>query len=136
MSILDKVIKEANSTPVYGVQVGLLGSFFSDEDEFPISDISNLLAVAKEVEEKYGIRAYGFRRCYYLRGKKHFLDDGWVFFRGTVRTAAQVLAETSPSEQILRDNVRWNHMSAVINTAGRTFPFTLGKDIILRQGVN
>lgn len=134
MSILSSIVAAANSTPAHGVEVGLYGFFFSESSEFPMDDTSDIFEVAKEVVKRYGDRAYGFRRCYYLHGVQHFVDEGWAFLSGKVRTASEVLSGTSPRERILRDNVKINGMRAVIDLlGGRVFPFDPQKDVIIQD---
>lgn len=137
MSILSeltaKAVSNANTTPIHGVMVALYGFIVSDSDEFRMADTSNVRKVAKKVAEKYGGRAYGFRRCFYLKGKQHFIDKGWVYLNGTVRTAKDVLAGNDPSEQILRNNVRINGMKAVIEIGRSAFQFDPNKDLVINN---
>ena len=128
---MSKLIEESNSTPVYGVLVGLFGFFVSDMDEFQMDDTSDLYKVSDAVMSRYGHRAFGFRRCFYLHGKQHFTDAGWVYLHGKIRTADEILNSDNPSERILRENVRINGIKSVIDTGGRTFPFDPEKDVIL-----
>ena len=130
-AILEKLIEDANVKPVHGVTVGMFGFMVSESSEFPMDDTSDIYAVATLVKEKYGNRAYGFRRCYYLHGQKHFVDKGWVFIQGKMRTAKEVMSDNLPDERILRENVHDNGMEAVISFGGQTFEFKIGKDMIL-----
>ena len=129
---LEKITAKASKTPANGVKVGLYGFMFSESSEFQMDDTSDIHKVAAEVRRRYGCRAYGFRRCYYLHGRQDFVDKGWVFLGGTVRTANEVMIANDPSEHTLRINIKCNDMKAVIYLAsGQVFVFNPDKDILL-----
>ena len=96
-----------------------------------MDNTSDINATARIVKEKYGDRAYGFRRCYYLHGQKHFIDKGWIFMLGKVRTAEEVGRDNLPDERTLRENIICNDMKAVISFRGRVFEFHPDKDVLL-----
>ena len=132
-AILEKLIKQANSTPITGVYVGLFGTFFSETDEFPFdTDKRDVNAIAKEVRKRYGKMAFGFRRCYYLHGEQKFRDKGWIYLSGDIESKDEVFKKNLPNEDILRNNMKFNDVPAVIRMEGHVFPFNK-EDKLLSQ---
>ena len=130
-AILNSLMRKMNLKPVTCVMVGLFGTFFSEEDEFEFDTANTTLVdVAKEVRKRYGDGAFGFRRCYYLHGEQHFTDKGWVYLSGEINRKDDVFARNLESESILRGNMEYNHINAVLKTNGRFFPFAKD-DIVL-----
>ena len=132
-AILEQLIKQANSTPVTGVYVGLFGAFFSETDEFQFdTDKCDINTIAKEVRKRYGKMAFGFRRCYYLHGEQKFRDEGWIYLSGDIESKDEVFKKNLPKEDILRNNMKFNDVPAVIRMEGHVFPFNQ-KDKLLSQ---
>ena len=132
-AILEQLIKQANSTPITGVYVGLFGAFFSETDEFQFdTEKRDVNAIAKEVRRRYGKMAFGFRRCYYLHGKQKFSDKGWIYLSGDVESKEDVFKKNLPNEDILRRNMEFNDIQAIIRMAGHAFPFNK-EDKLLSQ---
>ena len=132
-AILEQLIKQANSTPVTGVYVGLFGAFFSETDEFQVdTDKCDINTIAKEVRKRYGEMAFGFRRCHYLHGERKFNDAGWIYFSGDIESKEEVFKKNLPNENILRKNMEYNDIPAIIRMAGRAFPFNK-EDKLLSQ---
>jgi len=129
--ILDDLIKSANNVPITGVVVGLFGAFVSEYDEFKFDTSHHTISeVAKEVKKRYGDGVFGFRRCYYIHGKQHFHDKGWVYLSGKVELKNDIFDRNLPDEKILRSNMECNNLAAIIKVRGRAFPFNKD-DIVL-----
>lgn len=124
------------------------GTFVSEETTLPIDNWDTHLAakMVKDIKERHGAKPYGFRFKTYLEvesieasGEKFEVEpkekkrSGIYFLTGKIRTAAEVLAGTDPSEHILRSNVEGNGYKAIIennNSYRITVPFN-EEDILL-----
>ena len=82
-------------------------------------NVDDAVAMARVIQERHGARPYGFRFSTRARSETD-LDSKEVdrspmyYLGGTVRTVAEVLAGTDPSESTLRSNVRINDMKRVV----------------------
>lgn len=97
------------------------GTFVSETTDKPIDswDVAAATKMARDIRERYNARPYGFRFITRERG----VDDldshvsatsGIYYLGGTVETRAEVDARNDPKEQILRDNMRINHIDRII----------------------
>ena len=124
-------------SPIERIHVGLLGTPCNQTTEFTF-DFYNLSThdlvtdseIADEVSHRYGTTAFGFRRCVYMDGRKTFLDKGWIFLSGKIKTAEEVFKDDRPDWEILRQNLRNNDIPAVIIIGKRILPFRKDDDVV------
>lgn len=133
--VFENLIKKHNTSKLYGVEVAFPGLIVSETADLAIPedvDPESVNDVAALVTKEYQDRPFGFRRYYYLKGKQTFIDKGWNYFGGLVRTAKEVLAGTDPREGILRSNVKSNKLKAVVTTRHKqTMEFDPDKDRLI-----
>ena len=99
-------------SPIERIYVGLFGTLTSQTTEFTF-DLYNHVThslvtdseIADEVTHRYGATAFAFRRCVYMEGRKTFLDKGWIFLSGKIKTAEEILSDDRPDWNILRQNI-------------------------------
>lgn len=125
------------------------GTFFSETTTKPIEEWNCATAcyMAKSITERYGAKPY----CFYFStsivsndipdgegGKlkvepKQVAKSGNYFLGGKLRTREEVLADNKPDEEILRSNMEYNNMIAVVencNSYKSVLEFT-SKDAIV-----
>lgn len=131
-TILDSLLREANTTPVHGVFVGIYGLLVQETDEFQMDGTDDTAKTAAEVRKRYGKRAFGFRRCHYLHGGLVFDDAGWIYIGGRIETLAHLESLRRDDDLILIGNMRSNGFDRVIFTGGHAFPL-YPEDVIIGE---
>lgn len=117
------------------------GTFVAEESRRPIEawDPQVALAMAGEVEERYGARPYGFR--FTTRGRQ--ADDldsretarsPMYYFGGKVETLAEIEARNLDDERILRSNMQSGGWDRVfVTTTGWKWTQPLGPDDVVLE---
>lgn len=120
--------------PIYA-SVGMHGFFFSETDvlrlDKPIDLAYSARQIVKEFSNSY---PFGFKRFYTNGNDKVFIDKGWIYIDGKVKSLEEVLVENDISNKhdILVSNMKNNGMASVIAfNCGKTYEFNPTKDIRL-----
>lgn len=119
------------------VLVGLHGFFVSETDEILIDKPNDLTYIAQSLKKAYNHNIpFGFKRFYKKDGNKTFIDHGWIYIDGKVKTLEEVLVQNDidKEHEFLASNMKNNKMDAVIMFEnGKAYPFDLKNDIRLEQ---
>ena len=133
MDDYSNVDKKMNSKTY--VLVGMHGFFVSETDEIGIDKPDDLEYIAESLKRNYtNASPFGFRRFYKRDGKKHFIDEGWIYIDGKVKTKEEVLVQNDVNDdhEILASNMKNNNIDAVIMfDNGKAYPFDMKTDMLL-----
>lgn len=111
------------------------GTFFSEVTEKQVHsfDVAEAKRMAKDIVERYGAKPYGFRfLTKELTGDswdqktKTTYEPGMYYLGGNVVSYEQVVARNRPDESILRNNMRYNDYTHIIenfNSYKSVLPF-------------
>lgn len=100
------------------------GSFMSEQTTEKVDswDVQAAVERSKEIVERYSARPYAF----HFQTKEFDSDTGrhevianspTYYLGGVVYSYEEVVARNDPNESILRDNMKYNHMSHIIQFA-------------------
>lgn len=116
------------------------GTFFSEESTRPIDawDVDTAVAMARDVNERYGAVPYGFYFSTRSRGaddldSKVTATSNLYYLGGRIETKAEVFARNDPKENILRSNMEGNGYDRIIINEN-SWRFTAGlrdTDVVL-----
>lgn len=118
--------------------VGLHGFFASETDEIDIDKPNDLAYIALSLKRIYADAIpFGFMRFYKSEdGSKHFIDKGWIYIDGKLKTREEVLVQNDVDGEhsILASNMKTNNIDAVVFFSnGKAYPFDLEKDVMLEM---
>lgn len=114
------------------------GTFFSEttEKDIKLWDVVKALELAKDVEERYSAKPYGFSFTTYetygpivedgvefKADQKKLESSGIYYITGKVESAKEILSRTDSDERILRSNIECNNIKAIV-TNTNSWKFT------------
>ena len=134
MKRIDNIEYICKNKPIYA-SVGMHGLFFSETSvlrlDKPIDLAHSARQIVKEFSDDY---PFGFKRFYKNGNDKVFIDKGWIYIDGKVKSLEEVLVENDISNEhnVLVSNMKNNGMVSIITfNCGKTYEFNPTKDIRL-----